>query len=53
MKRRSLIESTATLGLGALAGCALPGTAATFCSSSSRLQKSRSFRPNEEMFGKR
>jgi fumarylpyruvate hydrolase len=28
MKRRSIIESTATLGIGALAGCALPGTAA-------------------------
>jgi fumarylpyruvate hydrolase len=28
MKRRSILESTATLGLGALAGCALPGTAA-------------------------
>jgi fumarylpyruvate hydrolase len=28
MKRRSLIETTATLGVGALAGCALPGTAA-------------------------
>ena len=27
MHRRSLIETTATLGLGALAGCALPGTA--------------------------
>jgi len=28
MKRRSIIETTATLGIGALAGCALPGTAA-------------------------
>jgi fumarylpyruvate hydrolase len=28
MKRRSMIETSATLGLGALAGCALPGTAA-------------------------
>lgn len=28
MKRRRLLESTTTLGLGALAGCALPGTAA-------------------------
>jgi len=28
MDRRSLIETTATLGLGALAGCALPGNAA-------------------------
>jgi 2-keto-4-pentenoate hydratase/2-oxohepta-3-ene-1,7-dioic acid hydratase in catechol pathway len=28
MDRRSLFETTATLGLGALAGCALPGTAA-------------------------
>ena len=27
MDRRSLFETTATLGLGALAGCALPGTA--------------------------
>jgi fumarylpyruvate hydrolase len=27
MQRRSLIETTATLGLGALAGCALPGAA--------------------------
>ncbi len=27
MKRRSLFETTATLGLGALAGCALPGVA--------------------------
>lgn len=29
MDRRSLFETTATLGLGALAGCALPGAAAT------------------------
>ena len=29
MKRRSLFETTATLGLGALAGCALPGVAQT------------------------
>jgi 2-keto-4-pentenoate hydratase/2-oxohepta-3-ene-1,7-dioic acid hydratase in catechol pathway len=29
MDRRSLFETTATLGLGALAGCALPGTAGT------------------------
>src|SRR5262252_2530936 len=28
MKRRSIIETSATLGLGALAGCALPGSAA-------------------------
>jgi 2-keto-4-pentenoate hydratase/2-oxohepta-3-ene-1,7-dioic acid hydratase in catechol pathway len=28
MKRRSIIETSATLGIGALAGCALPGTAA-------------------------
>ena len=28
MQRRSLFETTATLGLGALAGCALPGNAA-------------------------
>jgi len=28
MKRRSIIETTATLGIGALAGCALPGSAA-------------------------
>ena len=28
MKRRSVIETTATLGIGALAGCALPGSAA-------------------------
>ena len=28
MHRRHLLESTATAGLGALAGCALPGTAA-------------------------
>ena len=28
MQRRSLFETTATLGLGALAGCALPGQAA-------------------------
>lgn len=28
MKRRRILESTTTLGLGALAGCALPGTAA-------------------------
>ena len=28
MKRRSLIEATATMSLGALAGCALPGNAA-------------------------
>ena len=29
MQRRRLLESTATAGLGALAGCALPGTAQT------------------------
>ena len=29
MDRRSLFETTATLGLGALAGCALPGVAQT------------------------
>ena len=29
MDRRSMFETTATLGLGALAGCALPGTAQT------------------------
>ena len=28
MQRRSLFQTTATLGLGALAGCALPGNAA-------------------------